>query len=582
MRIAKLEISNYRGIRTLDWSPSPGMNCLIGPGDSTKTTILDAIDLALNPRSNYLGADTDFYNLNFEAPATITVTLVGIPTEFCADNRYGLHLRGWNPATATLIDEPAETDTGVVDALSIRVEIDPITLEGRWSIFNDRLSGTDDPPSLRFTDARELATTRLGPYAERHLAWGRHSILNRIGEGGRMTEQLAAASRAAREAFRVSNKDVFAIPTARAETVGKHFSVRVRRGLSAELDIQSASITAGGVALHDGDLPLRTLGTGSSRLIVSALQHNALGSHFAHVDEIEHGLEPLRIARLLTYLLLPPETDTAPTTATAPQIFLTTHSEVVLRELSAQNIHAVRCNDGDTRVRPVAHTAEAGAAQRHLRCAPEAFLARRILVGEGRTECGLLRGLDTLWIASGFDSFALRGAVAIDGRGVPEAVTLTKHLQDLDYECLALLDSDEPPSPSAVADAEAAGAAMLLWPGGCSIEERIFLDVPWSTVRDLVAYAASYHTAESILTRINAQCAEAGVAALPNLALPVTLDTPAFRRLLGTTAKSKKRPWFKSIDHGEVIAAIIHPCLSQIPTTPLRVGLQRVRDWIDG
>ena len=76
MRIAKLEISNYRGIRTLDWSPSPGMNCLIGPGDSTKTTILDAIDLALNPRSNYLGADTDFYNLNFEAPATITVTLV--------------------------------------------------------------------------------------------------------------------------------------------------------------------------------------------------------------------------------------------------------------------------------------------------------------------------------------------------------------------------------------------------------------------------------------------------------------------------------------------------------------------------
>ena len=175
------------------------------------------------------------------------------------------------------------------------------------------------------------------------------------------------------------------------------------------------------------------------------------------------------------------------------------------------------------------------------------------------------------------DSTHLRCAARLQSTG-----TLTKHLQDLDYECLALLDSDEPPSPSAVADAEAAGAAMLLWPGGCSIEERIFLDVPWSTVRDLVAYAASYHTAESILTRINAQCAEAGVAALPNLALPVTLDTPAFRRLLGTTAKSKKRPWFKSIDHGEVIAAIIHPCLSQIPTTPLRVGLQRVRDWIDG
>ena len=560
------------------------MNCLIGPGDSTKTTILDAIDLALNPRSNYLGDDTDFHNLDFTAAATITVTLVGIPAEFSADNRYGLHLRGWNSATATLLDEPGETDTGFIDALSLRVELDPVTLEGRWSIFNDRLSGSDDPPSLRFTDAREMATTRIGPYAERHLGWGRHSILNRIGDGARMTEQLAAASRAARDAFRLSNKDVFAIPTERAESLGKHFSVRVHKGFTAELDIQSASITAGGVTLHDGDLPLRTLGTGSSRLIVSSLQHNARGSHIALVDEIEHGLEPHRIARLLKYLLVPPAIDTAPVGAAvgAPQIFLTTHSEVVLRELSSPNVHAVRCDEGDTKVRSVESTAEAGVAQRHLRSAPEAFLARRILVGEGRTECGLLRGLDALWIAAGSDSFALRGAVAIDGGGVPAAVTLTKHLQDLGYECLALLDSDEPPSLDAITAAEAAGAVVLLWPDTCSTEERIFLDVPWSIVRDLIAYAASCHTAESIIARINAQCAQAGLSALPDLSMPATLDTPAFRRLLGSTAKAKKKAWFKSIDHGEAISAVVHPCLNQISTTPLAIGLQRVRDWIDG
>ena len=43
VRIVQIEIRNFRGIRKLDWNPSPGMNCLIGPGDSTKTTILDAI-----------------------------------------------------------------------------------------------------------------------------------------------------------------------------------------------------------------------------------------------------------------------------------------------------------------------------------------------------------------------------------------------------------------------------------------------------------------------------------------------------------------------------------------------------------
>ncbi len=241
VRIVHVEIRNFRGIRKLDWSPSPGMNCLIGPGDSTKTTILDAIDLALNPRANYLGDDTDFYNLDLTASATVTVTFVGMPADFCSDSRYGLHLRGWNDTTKTLLDEPAD---GALDALSVRFEIDPKALEGRWSIFNDRLDKGSDPPSLRFKDANELATTRLGPYAERHLGWGRQSILNRFGEGGKMTEQLAVASRAARNAFRTSNKDIFAAPTALAEKLSKRFSVPVRQAFAAELDIHSAAIRA--------------------------------------------------------------------------------------------------------------------------------------------------------------------------------------------------------------------------------------------------------------------------------------------------------------------------------------------------
>nr|WP_309476383.1 ATP-binding protein [Escherichia coli] len=47
VRVCKVEIQNFRSIRLLTWLPSPGLNCLIGPGDSGKTTILDAIDLCL-------------------------------------------------------------------------------------------------------------------------------------------------------------------------------------------------------------------------------------------------------------------------------------------------------------------------------------------------------------------------------------------------------------------------------------------------------------------------------------------------------------------------------------------------------
>lgn len=132
MRIVFIEIRNYRGIKKLDWAPTSHVNCLIGAGDSTKTTILDAIELALNPRSYVFADDSDFFDLNFNDPITITVTLAGLPSEFKSEDRYGMHLRGWNVKDSRIEDEP---DVNIEDALSIRVTIDK-SLEARWSIFN--------------------------------------------------------------------------------------------------------------------------------------------------------------------------------------------------------------------------------------------------------------------------------------------------------------------------------------------------------------------------------------------------------------------------------------------------------------
>ena len=41
--IRLIEIENFRAIRKLRWLPGPGVNCLIGPGDSGKSTILYAL-----------------------------------------------------------------------------------------------------------------------------------------------------------------------------------------------------------------------------------------------------------------------------------------------------------------------------------------------------------------------------------------------------------------------------------------------------------------------------------------------------------------------------------------------------------
>ena len=64
MYIAHISISEFRGIKSLDWSPSPSVNCMIGPGDSCKTTILDAIEIGLSPRFGYTGSDPDLFGLS--------------------------------------------------------------------------------------------------------------------------------------------------------------------------------------------------------------------------------------------------------------------------------------------------------------------------------------------------------------------------------------------------------------------------------------------------------------------------------------------------------------------------------------
>lgn len=99
VRVCKVEIQNFRSIRLLTWLPSPGLNCLMGPGDSGKTTILDAIDLCLGARRNVSFSDTDFFGLDVTQPISITLTLGSLPDALRTMETYGNYLQAFNSAT---------------------------------------------------------------------------------------------------------------------------------------------------------------------------------------------------------------------------------------------------------------------------------------------------------------------------------------------------------------------------------------------------------------------------------------------------------------------------------------------------
>ena len=152
------------------------------------------------------------------------------------------------------------------------------------------------------------------------------------------------------------------------------------------LDAHSVSFSGGTISLHDEDgVPLRGLGVGSTRLLIAGLQRKAAAeTAVILIDETEHGFEPHRIIRFITSLGA--KEDEPPL-----QVFMTTHSPVVLRELSGDQLFVVRRQNERHDIRKVGAGDD---IQSTLRLYPEAFLAPSVLVCEGASEVGFVRGVD--------------------------------------------------------------------------------------------------------------------------------------------------------------------------------------------
>ncbi len=321
MRLERIEIKRFRGIKELSWDLGGSLVCLLGPGDSTKTTILDAIEFALSPRWNIQFDDADFYEAKTDKPIKITVTVGDLPDELKSEARYGLLARGWSQ-TGELHDEPEEGDQLV---LSIRLMVDS-SLEPMWTVLNDRVP---EGKPMRVKDRERLGCTRLGDYLDRHFSWGRGSILSRLtSESESLSGILAAVGRAARTQLADSSPRTMTdlhLAAEVARAAGAEFGVAPKHSYRPHLDVQSVLVGTGGLALHDGEIPVRRAGLNTRRLLAMAMQWEfGKSGGVVLVDEVEHGLEPHRIRRFLTALRNVAEV------GSYGQVLMTTHAPIVL------------------------------------------------------------------------------------------------------------------------------------------------------------------------------------------------------------------------------------------------------------
>jgi AAA domain, putative AbiEii toxin, Type IV TA system len=111
---------------------APGLNCLIGPGDAGKSSVLDAIDYCLGARRSISFSDADFHSLDVSEPITITITIGELEDALKSMETYGQYL--FNPETNAIDDEP-ETGRETVLTLRLTVKND---LEPLWTLVSDR------------------------------------------------------------------------------------------------------------------------------------------------------------------------------------------------------------------------------------------------------------------------------------------------------------------------------------------------------------------------------------------------------------------------------------------------------------
>lgn len=561
MKLTNIEIKNFRGIKhaSVSFPLESRVICLIGSGDSGKTTLLTAIEWALWPSWSLIVTDTDFYNSDTNFPIVITASITEIPKELMKEDKFGLYLRDYEKAKMGGDDEP--TDEGIT-ILTIQLTIDD-TLEPKWNVITNR---TDMKP-ISQRDRRLLSLGVVGFGYEKDFQWGRESVLQKYVNS---REALHSAfTQAMRVAVNNTNLDVLDQMAPALIEVGKQYGVRFNGEIQNRILMQNGSYSTT-VGVFDDRVPFSQRGLGSKRLLSIGMNVNAYeDGTLVLVDEVESGLEPYRISALINQF--------RNQFRNHGSLIMTTHSRSVVCECVVSELCVVNNDSGELRVHRLDRIDDIkGDIQGIIRGEPDAFLCKRIIVCEGKTEIGLLRSLDEKVLAKTGTRFAHFGVGTALGGGGKKTFLLARLLRQCGYDCCIFMDSDIDREESEKKEAEKFGIKVFSWEKGNAIEEQIFKDVSIQCAEQLIAYAVEIKGIQSVEANLNNEfkdgtkgykVEEETIVLCKDNEGKVNADT---LRRIGKVAKGKRKDnkvegaWFKRIDFGQGIGDILFSSEKQI------------------
>ncbi|MBL4799467.1 MAG: AAA family ATPase [Oleispira sp.] len=574
-KIVELNIKNYRGIRnlSLQFDRDESLICLIGRGDSGKSTILSAISSVLSPKWNSTFTDTDFYNCNIADEIEIVASVVDFPEALLSDRKYGLMIRGFHTYDKTITDDVSVEDQGdhLVPLLSIKLTINK-SLEPLWTVFNGR---EQEDITITASDRAKLNCYLISDYVDSHFSWNKggplYSLLKSegpdadadTGEGNIVLEHL----RNAKNEIDKNTFDNLDAVTALITTQAAELGLDILKA-STTLDSKELIIKDAKVSLHEGSVPFRLKGKGSKRLASIAIQ-SVLVRHggIMLIDELEQGLEPDRIKQAVRSL----------GDHSAGQIFMTTHSRDAITELGAQPLLFLLKNKYTDEIETRSLNLSNEDLQKAVRACPEAFFSKKVIICEGATEVGICMAIDTWRKSKSMPLFSFRDCSFIDGTG-NTIVQRVDEINGVGLDTALFCDSDLEVINNKKESWKRDGVAIFDCDNGLCLEQQVFKDMPWEGVQELLQYARDKNR-ESFLSAF---------PDVKNTKISEWKDSIELRQQIISIFKPKKKTdscgkgWFKAIHHGVFIGQTIFKHYEKLEQkSGLKVAIKGLNDWVD-
>lgn len=527
-------------------------------GDSTKTTILNAIEYVLYPYYNLSITDFDFYNCTVEEKIVIDITVGDIPNELLTEDKYGLYIRKFviNDQES---DEPNNEDKVY---LTIRLEIDEF-FQCEWKVITDR----NDGKSINYKDRSKLRIGKIGENFYKDFNLGRGSVLNNYtSNSDELNKLILTEFRKIRNSIDFSSgQEIIKDIIEKINLSTKDYGVAPQHQYSAKLDIKISDNGFSNISIYDGNVPLLLNGTGTKRLMSSAMNiYNLSNNSIILIDEIEYGLEPYRLRQLISNLK---------DFSLKGQVIFSSHSSISVVEVEAKNIVICKSNNGITECINIPNE-----LQDIARSIPEALLSKKVIVTEGKTEYGILKSLDKKW-AIDDKNIEYYGTSIVEGCG-DNTIIRAKKLKELGYDVLIFVDSDKNEMITKAEELADIGVKVMRWKKNVSTDEQIFIDIPENKLQILINEILKYIINDTVENCIKNGCSLDIKTTDYNL-IKEKIGEQLARENLGSIAK--KNSWYKTIDKGYFLGDVIIDSYNELEiNSDLKTVLEGIKDWAYG